>query len=164
MAIPINPKLPPKETPRGQPTNNIQDGTPIKPCAVPSGGGPARFPSGTDEVDRASVYSLFMEKDFRYYFQHPYLRLGIAYLVTFLNFLIYAEDPVSHSEAECFIPFVGNCFSFVCSKYPENGWAVLKVILWIIAIITGLFIGKLLIHGIVFSKLLLHLLIILDLQ
>ena len=93
-----------------------------------------------------------MEKDFRYYFQHPWLRLIIAYLVTFCNFLIYAEDPVAHSGAECFIPVVGNCFSFVATKYPKNGWAVLKVMTWLVAILVGTVIGKLVIHKIVFSK------------
>ena len=81
--------------------------------------GPSRQTS-VDDLDKTSVYSFFMEKDFRYYFQHPYLRLAVAYLVTFCNFLIYAEDPVAHSEAECFIPVVGNTFSFVVTKYPKK--------------------------------------------
>ena len=93
-----------------------------------------------------------MEKDFRYYFQHPYFRLIVAYLVTFCNFLIYAEDPVAHSEAECFIPVVGNTFSFVVTKYPKNAWALLKVIMWLLAILVGLIVGKVFIHKVVFSK------------
>ncbi|KAF2974632.1 hypothetical protein EK904_001499 [Melospiza melodia maxima] len=43
---------------------------------------------------------LRMGKDFRYYFQHPWSRLVVAYLVIFFNFLIFAEDPVSHSQTE----------------------------------------------------------------
>lgn len=43
--------------------------------------------------------SLYMDRDLRYYFQHPYLRLIVAYLVIFCNFLLFAEDPVSHSHA-----------------------------------------------------------------
>ena len=109
-------------------------------------------PSGQDEPDRASVYSFFMERDFRYYFQHPYLRLIIAYLVTFCNFLIYAEDPVAHSQKECFIPIVGNCFAFVVTYYPPNAWSLLKVILWIAAIAVGMVVGKLVVHSILFSK------------
>ena len=105
-----------------------------------------------DRISVTSVNSYYMDRDFRYYFQHPYFRLAVAYLVTFCNFLIYAEDPVAHSDKECFIPVVGNCFSFVCTKYPNNGWAALKVILWLIAILVGLIVGKLLIHAIVFSK------------
>ena len=101
---------------------------------------------------KTSVYSFFMEKDFRYYFQHPYFRLIVAYLVTFCNFLIYAEDPVAHSEAECFIPVVGNTFSFVVTKYPKNAWALLKVIMWLLAILVGLIVGKVFIHKVVFSK------------
>ena len=109
-------------------------------------------PSTEDEVDRQSVYSLYMEKDFRYYFQHPYFRIFIAYFVTFCNFLIYAEDPVSHSQQECFIPVVGQCFAFVVTKYPPNGWAALKVIIWLAAIVCGLIVGKLVVHQIGFSK------------
>ena len=109
-------------------------------------------PSSVDDLDKTSVYSFFMEKDFRYYFQHPYLRLAVAYLVTFCNFLIYAEDPVAHSEAECFIPVVGNTFSFVVTKYPKNAWAALKVITWCIAILVGTLVGKMFIHRVVFSK------------
>jgi hypothetical protein len=36
-------------------------------------------------------------KGLRYYFQHPYPRLFVAYLVIFCNFLLFAEDPISHS-------------------------------------------------------------------
>ena len=39
-----------------------------------------------------------MDKDLRYYFQHPWLRVIVAYLVIFCNFLLFAEDPVSHSH------------------------------------------------------------------
>ena len=40
----------------------------------------------------------YMEKDLRYYFQHPWFRLVVAYLVIFCNFLLFAEDPLSHSH------------------------------------------------------------------
>ncbi|XP_016306268.1 transmembrane protein 117-like [Sinocyclocheilus anshuiensis] len=83
---------------------------------------------------------------FRYYFQHPWSRLLVAYLVTFFNLLIFAEDPVSHSQTEAHMIVVGNCFSFVVSKYPGGGWNVLKVLMWILAIITGLIAGKFLFH------------------
>ncbi|XP_071100140.1 transmembrane protein 117-like [Haliotis cracherodii] len=109
--------------------------------------------SGTDEVDAASVYSLFMERDFRYYFQHPYCRLFVAYFVTFCNFLIYAEDPVAHSRKECSIPVIGNDFAFVCTRYPSNAWSLLKVFLWIVAIIIGCIVGKLLFHELIFNRL-----------
>lgn len=88
--------------------------------------------------------------------QHPYARLFVAYLVTFCNFLIYAEDPVAHSAAECNIIVVGNIYSFVITKYPPNGFSVLKVFLWIVAIIVGILIGKLVIHRILLSEWLLY--------
>ncbi|GFO26989.1 transmembrane protein 117 [Plakobranchus ocellatus] len=105
-----------------------------------------------DDVDAGSVYSLFMEKDFRYHFQHPYFRLFTAYFVTFCNFLIYAEDPVAHSRSECTIPVIGNDFSFVIMKWPPNAWSLLKVIMWLSGIITGIIIGKIVFHSFLFSK------------
>lgn len=51
-----------------------------------------------DAMDVLSQYSLYMEKDCRFFFQHPYARLFVAYFVIFCNFLIFAEDPVSHSH------------------------------------------------------------------
>lgn len=94
-----------------------------------------------------------MAKDFRYYFQHPWSRLVVAYLVIFFNFLIFAEDPVSHSQTEANVIVVGNCFSFVSNKYPEGGgWRFLKVFLWLLAILTGLIAGKFLFHQRLFGK------------
>ncbi|VDI42827.1 Hypothetical predicted protein [Mytilus galloprovincialis] len=107
-----------------------------------------------DQVDTLSQFSYKEAKDFKYYFQHPYFRLFIAYFVTFCNFLIYAEDPVAHSKKECNIPLVGNDFAFVCTRYPSNAWSLLKVVLWFSAIIVGMIIGKLVVHKLFFCKLL----------
>ena len=41
----------------------------------------------------------------------------MAYFVIFCNFLIYAEDPVSHSRANCTIPVIGNDYAFVTYRY-----------------------------------------------
>ncbi|EHH66204.1 Transmembrane protein 117 [Macaca fascicularis] len=96
-----------------------------------------------------------MGKDFRYYFQHPWSRMIVAYLVIFFNFLIFAEDPVSHSQTEANVIVVGNCFSFVTNKYPRGvGWRILKVLLWLLAILTGLIAGKFLFHQRLFGQLL----------
>ncbi|XP_062418994.1 transmembrane protein 117 [Pungitius pungitius] len=89
---------------------------------------------------------------FRYYFQHPWSRLIVAYLVTFFNFLIFAEDPISHSQTEAHMIVVGNCFSFLFNKYPGLGWNVLKVVCWILAIITGMLAGKFIFHRQLFGK------------
>lgn len=94
-----------------------------------------------------------MGKDFRYYFQHPWSRMIVAYLVIFFNFLIFAEDPVSHSQTEANVIVVGNCFSFVTNKYPRGvGWRILKVLLWLLAILIGLIAGKFLFHQRLFGK------------
>ncbi|XP_070764161.1 transmembrane protein 117 [Enoplosus armatus] len=89
---------------------------------------------------------------FRYYFQHPWSRLIVAYLVTFFNFLIFAEDPISHSQTEAHMIVVGNCFSFLFNKYPGLGWNILKVVCWILAIITGLLAGKFIFHRQLFGR------------
>ncbi|XP_076372929.1 transmembrane protein 117-like [Tachypleus tridentatus] len=99
------------------------------------------------DFDSQSIYSLHMEKDFRYFFQHPYARLFVSYFVIFCNFLIFAEDPVSHSHAESEIPVVGNVFSFIATKYPpEWTWCLVKVALWLFAIVLGLEVGNHFIH------------------
>lgn len=76
----------------------------------------------------------------------------IAYLVTFCNFLIYAEDPVAHSSGDCNIVAIGNVYSFIFTKYPPNGFSALKVLLWLIAIVLGMIVGKLVIHKLLLSK------------
>lgn len=105
-----------------------------------------------EKDDVASIYSLFMERDFRYYFQHPYCRMFICYFVVFCNFLIYAEDPVAHSRKECYIPMIGNDFAFLLTRYPRNAWSVLKVMFWLAGLVLGCFVGKLFVHGYLFSK------------
>uniref|UniRef100_A0A1B6CIG3 Transmembrane protein 117 n=2 Tax=Clastoptera arizonana TaxID=38151 RepID=A0A1B6CIG3_9HEMI len=98
---------------------------------------------------------LIDKKDLRYYFQHPYLRLFSTYFTILCNFLLFAEDPISHSHAESVIPMVGNVFSFVCTKYPpEWRWALIKVLMWLLAILCGLVFGKLIVHNILCGKIL----------
>lgn len=108
----------------------------------------ALSPSRSEE----GLSSMEIDAHFRYYFQHPWSRLIVAYLVTFFNFLIFAEDPVSHSQTEAHMIVVGNCFSFLFNKYPGLGWNILKVVCWTLAIITGLLAGKFIFHRQVFGK------------
>lgn len=94
----------------------------------------------------------FGEK-FKYWFQHPYLRLFVCYFVILCNFLVFAEDPVSHSKREADIPVVGNVFSFVFTKYPQDWrWRFAKVSMWLLAVGVGMVCGKTIIHGIVLSR------------
>ncbi|UYV74688.1 TMEM117 [Cordylochernes scorpioides] len=89
----------------------------------------------------------------RYYFQHPYARLFVCYFVIFCNFLVFAEDPVSHSRTEADIPVVGNVFSFVATKYPpEWYWCGIKACLWLTAIVSGLCVGKHIIHHLLLQR------------
>ncbi|XP_061677623.1 transmembrane protein 117 [Syngnathoides biaculeatus] len=89
---------------------------------------------------------------FRYYFKHPWSRITVAYLVIFLNFLIFAEDPLSHSQKEARIGVVGNCFSFLFSKYPRARWNFVKGVCWILGIFTGLLVGKFVVHQQLFGR------------
>lgn len=58
------------------------------------------LPSKEDEEEETPDLSLpTIEKDLRYYFQHPYLRLFATYFIIICNFLLFAEDPISHSYA-----------------------------------------------------------------
>lgn len=57
-----------------------------------------------------------VKKNFTYYFRHPYFRIATSYLVVFCNFLIFAEDPVSHSHTDCIIDIIGNMYGFVFSR------------------------------------------------
>ncbi|KAG5845136.1 hypothetical protein ANANG_G00135640 [Anguilla anguilla] len=120
------------------------------PVIVEEGGEATQYAGGT----RGRGLSPRMEIDarFRYYFQHPWSRLVVAYLVIFFNFLIFAEDPISHSQTEAHMIVVGNCFSFVVNKYPGGGWNFVKVILWLLAIVAGLFAGKFFFHQRLFGR------------
>ena len=65
-------------------------------------------------------------------FQHPYLRLIVCYFVILCNFLVFAEDPVSHSkrgEQKTFLSLTFSSSQFytllqmymkVVSKVPRN--------------------------------------------
>lgn len=93
------------------------------------------------------------DEKFKYWFQHPYLRLFVCYFVILCNFLVFAEDPVSHSKREADIPVVGNVFSFVFTKYPSDWrWRFLKVSMWLLAVGVGMVFGKTIIHGILLSR------------
>lgn len=41
---------------------------------------------------------------------------------------------------------------YVSSRYPPGGWSVLKVFLWLLAIIVGLLVGKFFFHKLVFNR------------
>ncbi|KAJ9591648.1 hypothetical protein L9F63_001793 [Diploptera punctata] len=103
----------------------------------------------------SSELQLLDKRDLRYFFQHPYPRLFVTYFVIFCNFLLFAEDPISHSHTESDIPMVGNVFSFVLTKYPpEWRWTLIKVLMWLLAMLCGMVLGKLIIHGYLCGKLL----------
>ncbi|KAK3734219.1 hypothetical protein QZH41_003212 [Actinostola sp. cb2023] len=95
------------------------------------------------------------KKGFKYYLRHPYFRLFTAYFVVFCNFLIFAEDPVSHSCSDCIVDVIGNIYSFIMARYPPNaGFCVLKVFMFIVSVITGMIVGKFFFHRFLFCRVL----------
>lgn len=69
-----------------------------------------------EETNQSEEKKPEMRKNFTYYFRHPYFRMATSYLVVFCNFLIFAEDPVSHSYTDCIIDIIGNMYGFVFSR------------------------------------------------
>ena len=67
---------------------------------------------GVCEISNLSV----RKRGLKYWLRHPYLRILTAYLVVFCNFLIFAEDPVSHSHSDCVIDVIGNIYAFMFSR------------------------------------------------
>ena len=130
----------------------------LKPPYKPNQMGPAdKQPRSASKISMTddsnlSVYSLYMERDFRYYFQYPYLRLLVAVFVTICNFFMYAEDPVAHSCKEARVSIIGNGFAFMFRQYAPNAWSVVKVLTWLSGIITGMLVGKFLLHQLFFSQ------------
>ena len=41
---------------------------------------------------------------------------------------------------------------FVLFRYPPGGWSVLKVLLWLLAIVVGFLVGKFFFHRLVFNR------------
>ncbi len=52
-----------------------------------------------------------------------------------LNFFLYAEDPVAHSETESRIPILGNVFSMIVTNYPANLYSALKVVFVVVVVV-----------------------------
>uniref|UniRef100_A0A0K2VA05 Transmembrane protein 117 n=3 Tax=Lepeophtheirus salmonis TaxID=72036 RepID=A0A0K2VA05_LEPSM len=116
--------------------------------------GHGQFLSAASKQGIALWFTLHsLDGNLKYFFQHPYLRLFVIYFVIFCNFLVFAEDPVSHSKMESEIPVVGHVFSFIFTKYPPDWrWRFLKVAMWMVAILCGMVVGKTIIHGIILRR------------
>ena len=89
--------------------------------------------------------------DFRYYFQHPYFRLFIAFSVPLMNFLMYAEDPVAHAFNNCDIPIVGTVFNFTFTRWTNDVWGLIHGFFLALGILEGCTFGKSWVHGIFLS-------------
>lgn len=79
-------------------------------------------------------------------FRHPWMRMLLSLLIVFLDFIIFAEDPIQDSEIECNLPVVGNVVNMVIARWPSDGLVVLKIFMLLIGIIVGCFLGRQVIH------------------
>eukprot|EP01006_Ploeotia_vitrea_P046867 TRINITY_DN67068_c3_g1_i2.p1 TRINITY_DN67068_c3_g1~~TRINITY_DN67068_c3_g1_i2.p1 ORF type:complete len:414 (+),score=209.31 TRINITY_DN67068_c3_g1_i2:93-1334(+) len=84
----------------------------------------------------------------RYYMRHPNFRAFIATYIAVCNFLIYAEDPIAHSQAEAEIPLIGSAISLIITDYPDDhaGLWAFKFFFAILWIVIGMYIGRQWIH------------------
>eukprot|EP01065_Artemidia_motanka_P052917 TRINITY_DN967_c0_g1_i1.p1 TRINITY_DN967_c0_g1~~TRINITY_DN967_c0_g1_i1.p1 ORF type:complete len:638 (+),score=127.78 TRINITY_DN967_c0_g1_i1:140-2053(+) len=89
-----------------------------------------------------------------YYFYHPVTRLITAACVMVCNFLMYGQDPVSHSAAVAELPVVGSMVSWVYPKEwrfdPEDAPTIVEVIIRIgvlcVILTFGVVVGRVLVH------------------
>jgi len=84
---------------------------------------------------------------FEYGLRHPYARLFNAVLVIGANFMLYAEDPMAHSNVTSDLPGVGNVFNLLLAHWPDTfGLVCLKLLMAVLGVVCGLLIGKKIIH------------------
>ena len=91
---------------------------------------------------------------FSYYAFHPHFRLFIAASLTACNFLMYGEDPIVHSYCEAELPVLGHTWGMLFLKYPgAGGVACAKVVIWLICVLVGLVLGRLVFHHMILRNL-----------
>ena len=79
--------------------------------------------------------------------RHPYLRLLVCVPITFLNFLIFAEDPIADSFAPCQLPVIGNGLSLLFRKWPDQTLLLLlKIATALTSVVGGMLVGFFFLH------------------
>ena len=97
--------------------------------------------------ESSSMSSIYlMLTDCRYYFQHPIFRVVIQFVVMFLNVVLYVQNPSSHSLHILNLPVIGELINMIFAKYPPRQFGLLKLSLWLVAVIIGYVIGKYFFH------------------
>jgi hypothetical protein len=90
------------------------------------------------------------EDRFLYIWRHPYGRAFIAIIIAFLNFLIYAEDPIAHSRSRASLPLIGNAITFVLRLWPDPstspGLFICKLIIAPGFLLFGMYMGRQVFH------------------
>ena len=59
------------------------------------------------EQETQEIIKKEKQKGWLYWFRHPNFRLLTSCLVVFLNFYIFAEDPISHSVVDARVGVIG---------------------------------------------------------
>lgn len=79
------------------------------------------------------------------FFRAAYMRLLLPLVIVFLDFVIYAEDPIQDSRTEATLPVVGNVLNFLGFVFSERpGFGVLIALG---GIVTGKFFHRLVLQG-----------------
>lgn len=80
--------------------------------------------------------------------RHPNMRLFVAFFITWLNFLIYAEDPVADSEGPASLPILGRSASLIFAQWPRPyaGLVFAKIVCLLCALLLGPVFGRQIIH------------------
>eukprot|EP00736_Rhodelphis_marinus_P007899 Rmarinus@m.24038 len=87
-----------------------------------------------------------------WYAKHPYTRLFISFQIMFLNFYMFAEDPIVHSQSECYSMVIGDIFSaFYSPNRPsvsdtDAGKTITRFVGLACFVLLGMYIGKYWIH------------------
>jgi len=73
---------------------------------------------------------------FFWFWRHPISRIVLALLITFLNFYIYAVDPVCESKREVALPIIGSLWSLIAVNWSGyGGWLLFRFGILLIAFV-----------------------------
>lgn len=119
---------------------------PVRPSAVSEA---SAFPSEIRLVSQQSVHWM-ISTDPYVFWRHPIARISGAFSVLVMDMYLYGEDPVNDSHVEANIPGIGHLLSLLAFPLaPTAGTAMLRLVLALISIFLGLFVGRQFVHGVV---------------
>lgn len=70
-------------------------------------------------------------------FRHPWARISTSVIIVFLDFFIYAEDPVQDSAVDLAVPMGGTVANLFLRLPKESEWRILQIFLIVVGIPAG---------------------------